>query len=318
MNQFSLSGIDRIALMETFVRIVDAGSLSAAAAQLGTSQPTVSRRLQALERALGLKLLQRTTHVMTLTDDGQRCYTHAKALLDNWQGIEQDLRGATEEPRGVLRVLAPHAFGQEQLITPLLVYLRRFPAMTVQWMLNDRRPDFIAEGIDCAIQVGSVTDPSVVAIQLAEVPRIVVAAPSLLAGRAPPATAAELHALPWLALSTFYLNEVALSRQADGKMHRFAIQPRLITDSLYAIRNGALAGFGAALVYTWIVLEDIRQDHLLHLAPDWQGLPLPVYLVYPQASFYPARLLRFLDIMRLAMAQLHGTRRPGAGRAGTF
>ncbi len=149
-------------------------------------------------------------------------------------------------------------------------------------------------------------------------PRIVVAAPSLLAGRAPPATAAELHALPWLALSTFYFNAVALSRQAEGKMHRFAIQPRLITDSLYAIRNGALAGFGAALVSTWIVLEDIRQDRLLHLAPDWQGLPLPVYLVYPQASFYPARLLRFLDMMRLAMAQLHGTRRPGAGRAGKF
>src|SRR5688572_3703694 len=96
---------DRIALMQTFVRIVEAGSLSAAAAQLGSTQPTVSRRLQALERSLGVRLLRRSTHAMKLTEDGERCFERAKELLANWEAFEAELRGAGDEPEGSLRVI---------------------------------------------------------------------------------------------------------------------------------------------------------------------------------------------------------------------
>ena len=228
MNKSSLAGTDRIELMQTFVRIVEAGSLSAAAARLETSQPTISRRLQALEKLLGLKLVQRTTHVMKLTEDGERCYAHAKTLLESWQGIEDDLRGVTEEPQGVLRVLAPHAFGQDQMIAPLQSYLQRYPKMTVDWMLSDRRPDFIAEGIDCAVHVGPVTDPSVVALLVAEVPRIVIGTPALLAQRPLPRHPQQLQDLPWLSLSIFYRHSVTLSHEQSGETQRFDIQPRLI------------------------------------------------------------------------------------------
>src|SRR6195952_2343203 len=162
---------DRFELMETFVRIVDAGSLSAAAAQLGTTQPTVSRRLQALERSLGVPLLRRSTHSMTLTEDGQRCLERARELLGNWHAFEADLRGVGDEPEGTLRVVAPHAFGQQQLVGPLARYLAMYPRVDVEWLLHDRRPDFVVEGIDCAIQVGVVDDPSAVAIKLAEARR---------------------------------------------------------------------------------------------------------------------------------------------------
>ncbi|MCW8113321.1 LysR family transcriptional regulator [Yersinia intermedia] len=317
MIEPSLIGIDRIELMQTFIRIVEAGSLSAAAARLGTSQPTISRRLQTLERLLGLKLLQRTTHVMKLTDDGERCYSHAKALVENWNRMEDDLRAATDEPRGILRVLVPHAFGQDQLIKPLKDYLGRYPKMSVEWMLNDRRPDFIVEGIDCAIQVGAVTDPSVVAILLAEVPRIVVAAPELLNDKPLPLHPDQLQDLRWLALSSFYRNEVVLNHQTSGDIHRFSIQPQLSTDSLYALRNAALAGVGVGIASTWVVSEDLAQGRLVHLTPDWHGLPLPIYLVYPHASFYPARLRAFLDIMRHAMPSLAGTQPPAQQRKNT-
>src|ERR1700712_1151565 len=206
---------DRFELMETFVRIVDAGTLSAAAAQLGTTQPTVSRRLQALERALGVKLLSRSTHSMTLTEDGQRCLERARELLASWHAFEADLRGAGDEPEGTLRVIAPHAFGQQQLVAPLAEYLARFPRVNVEWLLHDRRPDFIAEGIDCAIQVGQVDDQAVVAIKLAEVPRIVVAAPALVAHLPPVCSPEDLARLPWLALRPYYRNEVALTSLDD-------------------------------------------------------------------------------------------------------
>ncbi len=155
------SGADRIELLQTFVRIVESGSLSAAAQQMSTTQPTVSRRLQTLERALGLRLLRRSTHAMALTDDGQRCLEHARELLEAWHALESDLRGAQDTPRGLLRVVAPHAFGQDQLMAPLLAFLDRHPAVKVEWLLHDRQPDFIAEGIDCAVQVGKGHTPSV-------------------------------------------------------------------------------------------------------------------------------------------------------------
>jgi DNA-binding transcriptional LysR family regulator len=292
---------DRVELMETFVRIVDAGNLSAAAVQLGTTQPTVSRRLQALERSLGVRLLRRSTHSMTLTEDGQRCLERARELIANWHAFEADLRGVSDEPEGTLRVVAPHAFGQQQLVAPLIQYFARYPRVDVEWLLHDRRPDFIVEGIDCAIQVGEVDDQSAVAIKLAEVPRIVVAAPALLAGHRAMNAPDRLAALPWLSLRPFYRNEVALAHVADGREARVAIRPRMSTDSLYAMRTAALAGVGAAIVSAWIVADDLAQGRLLHVAPQWRAAPLPVYLVYPKARFYPARLRRFLDLMREAM-----------------
>ncbi|WP_042445104.1 LysR family transcriptional regulator [Azospirillum sp. B510] len=295
------AGSDRIALLETFVRIVESGSLSAAAALLGSTQPTVSRRLQLLERMLGVRLLQRSTHRMSLTEDGTRCYERAKDLLAGWQILESDVRGADDQPSGHLRVVAPHAFGQQQLIGPVVDYLRRYPGMTVEWLLHDRMPDFIAEGIDCAIRVGEVADPSVVALRVAEVPRIAVASPLMLDGRPPPRHPDELAELPWLALRTFYRDEVMLTHATTGETASFAIRPRLSTDGLQAIRNAALLGLGAAIGSQWALVEDLAAGRLVHLAPDWRAAALPVHLVYPPARHQPARLRRFIEVMRVAV-----------------
>jgi len=299
---------DRIELMQTFIRIVESGSLSAAAQQLGTTQPTISRRLQTLEQRLGLKLIMRTTHALKLTDDGERCYAQARQLLATWYALEDDLTRASDDPVGTLRVRAPHAFGQDQLIAPLLDYLRRYPRLDVEWMLNDRTPDFMAENVDCAIQVGAPTDTSLVAILLAEVPRIVVASPDVLAQHAPVEQVEQLCDLPWLALTSFYRNEVALQRVQDGQPVNLAITPRLSSDSLYAVRKAALAGMGAAIVSAWVVQEDLAAGRLIQLTPEWQAPPLPIWLTYPWASYYPARLTQFFAMIKDVMPTLAGTR----------
>ncbi len=298
-------GTDRLALLETFVRIVEAGSLSTAATQLGSTQPTVSRRLQALERSLGVKLLRRSTHAMTLTDDGARCYERARGLLASWQSFESEIRGASDEPAGLLRVVAPHAFGQQQLVVPLARYLRRYPRMTVEWLLHDRTPDFAAEDVDCAIHVGEVRDPSVVALRLGEVPRIVVAAPTVL-GKARPAQPADLVRLPWLALRTYYRDEVTLTHTATGEEVRFAIRPRMLTDSLYALRTATVLGVGASVASAWLLGEDLSEGRLVHVAPEWRAAPLPVFLVYPPARHQAARLRRFIEAMQTALPQTAG------------
>ena len=301
--------IDRVELMRTFVRIVETGSLSAAARQLSTTQATVSRRLQSLETLLGARLLLRTTHATRLTDDGERCYQHARRVIDSWLALEDEVGQAEDEPVGVLRVRAPHAFGQEQLLKPLTEFLQRYPQLSVEWMLNDKSVDFLSDNIDCAIRVGAEVDPATVSVQLAEVPRSIVASPALLARFPKVSKPEDLQALPWIAISTFYQRHVELFDGA-AQPTRIAITPRLSTDSLYVARNTALTGLGVALVSSWTVKEDIQEGRLIPLLPGWQPTALPVHLVYPWSRYYPARLRRFLEMMKQVMPGIAGMRKP--------
>lgn len=302
--------IDRVELMRTFIRIVESGSLSAAARQMETTQATISRRLQSLEEMLGAKLLLRSTHAMKLTDDGERCYQHAHQVVDSWLALEDALQITDEQPVGTLRVRAPHAFGQQQLLMPLVGFLARFPQLSVEWMLHDRAVDFISDNVDCAIRVGADVDPATVSVLLAEVPRCIVATPALLSGYATVTEPQQLSMLPWVAISTFYQHEVVLHHHGDQQTANVAIAARLSTDSLYVAKNAALAGVGAAVVSSWIVEEELASGQLVELLPAWQVTPLPVHLVYPWARYYPTRLRKFLDLMREVMPQIAGMRQP--------
>ncbi|HAT1621366.1 TPA: LysR family transcriptional regulator [Raoultella planticola] len=302
--------IDRIELMRTFIRIVEAGSLSSAARQLDTTQATVSRRLQSLESMLGSRLILRTTHAMKLTDDGERCYQHARQVVDAWLALEDEMSIADDRPVGVLRVRAPHAFGQQQLLGPLVSFLQRYPQLAVEWMLNDKTVDFLSDNIDCAIRVGAEVDPATVSVLLAEVPRSLVVAPELLSRYPALALPQDLSQLPWVAISTFYQHEVELQHQEDSRELSFGIVPCLSTDSVYVARNTALAGLGAAIVSSWAVTEDIAAGRLVEPFPQWRASPLPVHLVYPWARYYPTRLRKFLDLMREVMPQVAGMQRP--------
>ena len=308
MKVVSSGSIDRIELMQTFIRIVESGSLSACARQLSVSQPTVSRRLQALENMLGQKLIMRSTHALKLTDDGERCYRRARQLVGNWYALEDELTNSHDEPVGTLRVRAPHAFGQDQMIAPLVDWLQQSPALNIEWMLNDRTPDFVAENIDCAIQVGALSDPDLVAIQIAEVPRSLVATPQLLASVPPLETLDHLAALPWLSLSTFYRTEITLKHTHHALSQTITISPRLLSDSIYAVRKAAVAGMGVTLVSSWLVADDLATGRLLEPLPEWQAPPLPVWLTYPWASYYPARLRHFFSMIKQVMPTLTGTR----------
>jgi len=289
--------LDRLNLMQTFIRIVEAGSLSAAAVQMNATQPTISRRLQALERSLQLTLLYRSTHGLQLTEAGARYYARAKELLLSWSEFESDLGHAVNDVQGRLRVVVPHAFGQQKLVSPLVEFLMLYPQVTVEWLLHDTTPNFIEEGIDCAIHVGDVDAPSIVAIRLGEVLRIVVASPALASHYEKLDQPEHLTDLPWVALAPYYRHEVRLHKghSADQVL---AIQPRIVTDSLYALRSAVLQGVGAAIVSAWVVRDDLASGTLVRLVPDWQAPAIPVHLIYPYARFYPAKLRRFVEMMR--------------------
>ncbi|NMO18944.1 LysR family transcriptional regulator [Pyxidicoccus fallax] len=296
--------MDRLSLLETFVRIVEAGSLSAAAEQLGSTQPTISRRLQALERSLGVRLLNRSTRALMLTEEGQRCFARARELLGAWRAFESDMHGEGEEPSGTLRVVAPHALGQQHFIGAVVEYLRRHPRVSVEWLLHDEVQSLVAQGIDCVIQVGEVTDLGLVAVKLSEVERIAVAAPSLLRGRGVPREPSELGDLPWLAFRLFYRSTVTMTHLRDKRTQEFQISPRMSTDSIYAMKNAALLGLGACVISAWVVADELAQGSLVRLAPEWRAAPQPVFAAFPQAPIYPAKLRRFIEAVRTVMPAL--------------
>lgn len=188
--------------------------------------------------------------------------------------------------------------------------MKRYPKVSIDWLLHLHHPDFIADRIDCQIRLGVAEDPSLVALHLAEIPRIVVAAPSLC-GKDPSKISIDtLEAMPWIAINTFYKDEVVLTHGRGAHTRRFLIKPRLSTDGVYAARLAALAGFGVSLASAWMVTDDIVQGRLIQLVPQWQGISLPVYIVYPYARFYPAKLRRFVELMRKTMPTLAGVRLP--------
>ncbi len=315
MNETSRdSGQDRLALLQTFLRVAEAGSFSAAAQQLATTQPTVSRRVQMLESLLGVRLVERSTRGLRLTEEGERCAAQAQELIEGWQSLAEELDGG-DELSGTLRLRVPHAFGQSQLIEPLAAFLTRHPRVSVEWMLQDQLPDFSRENVDCSLLVGEILQPNLIATQLAEVPRVLVASPSLarrlpkgLDRKPPEEIAALLATQPWLALLAFYRDGIDLAAASGGARMHIPFRPRLGTDSLFALIESARRGLGLALVSQWAVIDDIAEGRLVRLLPDWCATPLPISLVYPSRRLQPARLRAFLQVMREVIPTLRGMR----------
>lgn len=299
MKTLTPLSFDRIELMSTFVKIVESKNLSAAAVSLRTTQPTISRRLKLLENSLEVKLLQRTTHKMSLTEEGRHFYFHAKDLLERWQTIETEIKGTKVEPRGTMRIQVPHALGQEQLIPIIHQYIQLYPKVRIEWILKDKMPDFLSENIDCAIHVGFIEDPSLVAIKIFEIPRIIVAAPKFAKNLKKISHPEDLIDLPWLSLKTYYFEEIDFKHTKNPKEEcSLKIAPHFSTDSLYALKKMTVLGNGICVTSKWVVEEELKTGKLVQVCPLWEGARFPIYLTYPQSKHKPAKLAKFIELIK--------------------
>jgi DNA-binding transcriptional LysR family regulator len=169
--------MDRLKAMGAFVRAVELGSLSAAARELATTQPTVSKLVAGLEHEVGARLLERTSQRVLPTEEGTRFFLHAKRLLEDYEEALADLAGGVREPRGLVRISAPVALGELRLGALMLEMLAKLPHLQLELMLEDRFVDPVEERIDLTIRIGGVLPPDLVARQLAVWPRYLVASP---------------------------------------------------------------------------------------------------------------------------------------------
>jgi DNA-binding transcriptional LysR family regulator len=178
-----LNDMDAIRSMQTFVRAVELGTLSAVAREQAMTQPTTSKHIAGLEKALGVRLLERSTTRLVTTDEGRRFYERAKRVLEEYDEAVADARGLTQTPAGLLRVNAPLALGELRLSALVLEFLARYPGIEIELILNDRFVDLSEEGVDLALRLGGPLPLSVVARRIAVSSRCLVCAPAYLLGR---------------------------------------------------------------------------------------------------------------------------------------
>ena len=286
-------------MMNTFVRVVEAGSLSAAAKQLRISTAAASRHLAALERELGAPLLARTTRRMTITAAGQTYYQRCLAVLrDVREAREAVARSATS---GTLRVSVPvtvGVMGGTALVAPLAA---RHPGLRFDLRLDDRLIDLALEDVDVAIRVASAPPLSteLVARVLSRWSRVVVASPAYLRKHGEPRTPAALAAHPALSSS----RDVETWTMVEGtRTERVRMTVRCTTNSGHLLRDLALEGLGVTLLPSWFVAADIAGRRLRRVLPPWTSEPVVVHALYRASLRDDARVRLFLDHLRTAYA----------------
>ena len=279
---------DRLELLETFVRVADAGALSRAAVSLNVSQPSVSRRIKSLEEACGAKLIHRTTHFLELTDEGRRLLPLARELLSKWEAGVSALADA--EPNGLMRVAVPVGLGQSRLADEAVAYLRKYPKVQMDWTLTDEPVDVVGGEADLWIKVGAVADDRLVVKPLATVERFMVASPDLAA------SVSRWTDLPAVSLAPFYGSELTLFNQR-GEEERYRPHIALASNNIAAVKRAVLQGAGVALLPNWLVAAELKDKRLIRVAPKLKGKPLDIVAAYAPERGRPSRLRLFIDAL---------------------
>ncbi len=281
-----------------FCAIVATGSLSAAGRQAGLSPMAVSRRLAALEQELGVRLFHRTTRSVALTADGETFLPLAQTMLEAREAATVAFSEQHEGLSGVLRVTAPHRIGRA-LVVPLAVRLMaENPRLKVDLSFSDGIVDIVAAGIDVALRVASLPASELVAVQLADNPRILCAAPSYLASYGHPERLADLDAHACL---TLHAMDAWPFRQAGHPVAK-RIKGRLAASSVDTVHAACLAGAGLALLTYWDVAQDLANGTLRTVGlTDAEPQHLAIWAVLPTRRHMPARVRRFIDGLKSAL-----------------
>ena len=274
-----------------FTRVVECHSFTQAAQGLGMQKSTVSRRIALLEERLGVRLLNRTTRKLRLTEVGQAYYERCRQIMLDFAEAEQAVMQLQQEPSGLLRISAPIEFGQLFLGRVLGEFMRQYPQITAEVELTSRNVDPVEEGVDIAILVGQPQDSTLIARKLFESERRLYASPDYLARHGTPHTAAELAAHRAILLPH------DSSRYWPLLDESIACQRVLACNNITFAREAALAGAGIAGLPSMICEQALRSGQLLQLLPD-SRLPVgELYAVYPSRRFQAMKVKTFLDFL---------------------
>ena len=288
--------MDRLYQMRLFVRVVETGNFSAVARELGTIQPTISKQLTALEDHLSVRLLNRTTRQLSVTEAGRKYYERCRHILDEITDLEGSLTELQNSPTGLLRVNAPVAFGQLYMLPLVFRFRRLYPGLAIELTLNDRYVDLVQEGFDVAIRFGDLADSQVVARNIGRVMRVCVASPAYLRARGVPQTPDDLTSHNCITYNYLFTNEWRFGGPKGPATLRVAGDFR--ANSALTIRSAALEGIGIANMPSVFVQQDLDDGSLVRVLAEYAALPVEIHALYPSARFLASKVRLFLDYLR--------------------
>jgi len=287
---------DPLSEMSVFAKVVSAGSLSAAARDLGVSPAAVSRKLAALEARLGVRLLNRSTRRIALTDEGARYHEACVRILAEVAEAEAAASARRAEPQGVLKVAIPASFGHLHIAPLIPRFAERYPKVQLALSLSDRAVNLIEEGYDLAIRIGALKDSSLAARRLAPNRRVVCASPEYLRKHGTPRTPEDLVHHNCLTTTDFHMNWEY--RDPSGRRGVVRVSGRYACDNWEVLREWALAGLGVALKSTWDVRRHLEDGSLVALLPGYDfATEVSIYAVYPHRRYLPAKTRAFIDFL---------------------
>ena len=289
--------MDRIAEMEIFLKVADAGSLSRAADALDISASRVSRALVALETRLGTALVRRTTRQFHLTPEGEAFCVKARDILSRLAEAEASVSATAHEPSGVLKVRASLSFSLLHLVPVIERFRRRHPLVRVEVETSNRYFDAFEQGFDLVIRTRRAEPDSTVTIRkLAEVPRLLVAAPAYLARRGAPVLPADLsdHDLLLYTLSEDW-DHLSLSKGETSL--RMPVTAAMAANDGFLLRHAALSGMGILAQPAYVLADDLRAGRLVQVLPDWALPRLTINVAFPSSGYLTARTRLFVDAL---------------------
>jgi DNA-binding transcriptional LysR family regulator len=281
-----------------FARVVQAGSFTAAAAQLGMPKSTVSRKVSELEERLGSRLLQRTTRKLSLTDVGRTYYDYCARIVGEVEEAERAVSSLQGTPRGLLRITAPV---NVSFLGPIVSeFLKRYPEVQMELFCTQRSVDLIEERYDLGIRAGVLADSTLIARSLGTVRWFVVATPAYLKKHGRPRSPEELAQHDCVLFGAGAADTVVTLESGDTSV-QVHVTPRLFVSDMDVLRAAVNAGLGIGVLAAFQCVEDLQARRLERVLRDWNVPSTPVHVVYPSTRYVSAKVKTFLDHLQERM-----------------
>jgi DNA-binding transcriptional LysR family regulator len=304
-----MARIDLLVAIETFVCAVEEGSLSAAARRLAKTPSAVTKAIAGLEAELGVRLFERTTRTLVLTESGTRYLSTANDVLQRLAEGARQLSDHDDEPRGLLRVTAAHSFGQAVLAPLTAPFSQAFPRVQLEIALSDRYVDIVGEGFDLALRMGNYDLPNQIVKRIGSNRNLLCASPEYLARRGVPASPADLARHECITYRHPALSSVWHFSRDDAAFDNVTIEPRgaIVTDSYDLARTAAMGGAGILPCLYWSVVPELESGRLVPLLGDWRLACAcfgeeSVCAVYPVSRRGSTKILKLIELLQARLA----------------
>ncbi len=286
--------MDRFNELKVFVSVAENGSFAKAAARLRSSPPAVTRTVAALEQRVGVQLLNRTTRMVSMTEAGRRFLEHARRILTDLDVAESELAGESTMPSGHLTITSPVTMGRMMLPSIVTDFLHAHPHVTAKVLLFDRITNLIEEGIDVGLRVGQLPDSSLIARQVGEVRRILVASPAYLSKHGRPKDPTDLKRHSMIAFTGLLPSREWVFGEAKTA-RRITLKPRFEINDAAAAIAAAEGGGGITIALSYMVARQIGERRLQQVLGSFAPSAVPVQLVYPESRLVAPKVRAFVD-----------------------